>query len=260
MWVIINKNKQCRVLILAFFLLVLNACSQETDIILKSGEHWDFETKISLNLALLPGIGGSFEGASIKLDTGAITASTFEIGFEQLVHTLRKQGIQASWNTNHGRGLSETVYTVNASGQGWELFTSLFQFDPSMFGNLEGYEAQALQYQVEVTNVGNDQIHFIFYFPEVDPSTYMLFPTTYRIHGGKIISSNADIVEGGVAPWINPQPPIEVVLTPASSFSSIGTLLLCLIGIVILFGVIFAISKKKGTNRNDLEYGSIDWG
>jgi len=208
--------------VLLFLSLLLTGCSQETDLFLRGQEKWELNSVSSLNLEMLPSIGGEIEGFSLNINTGEFSASALELTFGQVVSYFEARGMDAAWQKGRGETNDETAYNLNVSGQGWHLLSQLASPDPAILGMLEEAGAQTWPYGMSVTEMENGQLHFTMDIPEGAAGLGIVFPVTFRLHGGEVISSNADFVEGGVATWLNPQGRIEAVVTPATSLSSGG--------------------------------------
>jgi len=195
--------------------LLLSACSAETDITFYTEERWTAVSVFSFDPDLLPeiGIGGDImEGLGLEfgMDTGAWTEVGLATTFDQLVNLYRQQGVESSWSKRRVAG-GEAAYTLTAEGQGWDrLRYTVFQ----------GAD-------LSVTGTSDDgDIHFLLQSLPDESGLAMLFPYTFRLHGRKIIRTNAHEVRGGTAIWHSPTGSLEAVLTPASELNLATPLLI----------------------------------
>lgn len=247
------KHNKPPVLLLALLLLsfILAACSQETDLFLRSQERWELKSVSSLNLAMLPSIGGEIEGFNLNFDTGELSTTALEFTYGQLVSYFEGRGMEASWQKTAGKAKDETAYRFNVSGQGWHLLSQLASPDPALLKLLEGPGAQVWPFGMAVVEMDNGQLQFTMDIPEGTAALGAVFPVTFRLHGGEVISSNANFVEGGVATWLNPQGRVESVVTPATFLSAGATIVLIILGILIVGGVLVfvVVSSSRPSSR-----------
>ncbi len=133
-------------------------------------------------------------------------AST-DMQIEQTVNEWRAMGIDVEWHKDHP-GDGSTTYVIEEKGQGYDLLlATVFNEGVTLYEDAEG------------------QIHFEWY------GSSGLVTQEVQLTGGRIISSDADAVQGNTAIWYNPES-IEAVLTPASR---------SVLGSVPLLGVVLAI-------------------
>lgn len=199
--------------LLAILLLLLTACSTETEVALYEGEEWVVVNTVTLNLALLPqiGVGGDIIpgiGLEIGMDMGAWSETMFDASLNQIVAEYRAQGVRASWSKRPAGG-GETAYTIRLEGTGW--------------ARLRDVALTGMSMNASVVNLGNDQVRFSLETPMgetaegMELSNYMV-ESTFHLRGGRIVSSNAHEVRGGRATWYNPQGTLTAVVTPARRF------------------------------------------
>lgn len=237
--------------------LFLTACSQETDLYLREKENWELKTILNLNLNALPNIGGEFEGLDLNLNTGALSESALALSFDQIVTYCQSHGMEATWRSGRGRGRGETAYSLIIKGQGWDLLASLAKPDFSSLNQLiDGQDInQMWPIGLSVENLADGQIKFQMISEQDLGALGYFFPISFRLHGGKIISSNAGNVKGGTATWINPDENMVAVLTPMAGFSispAVGfgfLIILIIIGFSIGLFILFSQNKTKRSAR-----------
>jgi len=190
----------------------LSACSQETDIWLYKDEQWKITVAASFDPDAMPTIGLSADivpGFSIGTDVSTYNEAWVDAAMEQLTAQYESMGVDARWRKSR-RG-KDVVYTVEIKGQGWNRLSQVAIGEPSQQG-------QSTQASLSVTNLGSDQLRFLLSVPVDSSGLGMMVPQTYRLHGSKIISTNAPKRQGSTAIWRVPQGPMEAVITPASEF------------------------------------------
>ncbi len=205
--------------------LLLSACSQEIDLTLQTDQKWEFETEISLNLGLLPEFDFNIvKWFGIGVDTGEVMKVALEIGFDQMINYYQMQGLEASWKKPLSVFSEDDTYRIAIEGQGWDQLARLTEFDPALFGQAQGMAAPIHLSTISVTDIGNDQMHFLYELPEDPWGLRNLSPMTYRLHGSKIIDCNGCSISGGTATWVSPYGAIEAVLIPASPMPQFVTI------------------------------------
>ncbi len=221
--------------------LLLAACSQETDLTLQTNERWELKTTISLNLGVMPDVGGDIVGIGLSFDTGEISALAVETTLDQMVIYCENQGLQASWASGRGQRGSETAYKVTIKGQGWNQLSRLATPDPAMMSQLGTTGSENWPYALTVSDIGDGQLRFVMIVPQDTTGMSALMPVTFRLHGGKIISSNSRRVSGGVATWNGTQGTLEAVLTPASPVSPAVVVGLGIAGAGLVGGIVYVL-------------------
>lgn len=200
--------------------LFLTACSQETDLTLRGDERWELVSVTSINTELIPDVGAVVEGLEVNIDTGEVSTTVLEATMDQLVAYYESEGIEVSWQERPGNKRNETAYELRLRGQGWEALSRLTTPPESALGALEQAGLENWPYGISVTETDEGQLRFEMNLPQGTSDLGLLFPTTFRLHGGKIVSANTPRIQGGVATWGNPQGTLEAVLTPASFLSA----------------------------------------
>jgi hypothetical protein len=200
-----TKTRRMSLGLLLVAALLLTACSAEIELTLYPEQEWMVTSTFTFDPRLMPEIsvgGDIFAGIGLEvgLDTGAFSEAMLESSLNQLVAQYRSQGIEASWRKRQVRG-GEIAYIVTAEGQGWD-----------------GLQAAVFQdIGLSLTQVG-DEIYFTLPASADEMGLGFLLQQTFRLRGGRIISSNAQQVKGGTAIWYNPTTTLEAVLTPAARF------------------------------------------
>jgi hypothetical protein len=238
-WLIIGV-----LILLAFF---LSACSQQTDLYLRTNQNWELQTRISINFGVLPEIRPEFEGFSLGIDMGEFSAAGFETTMRLVAEYCESRGFEASVKT--GRSKGEKVYRLTVKGQGWDQLNSLARLDPQLL-NQAGYGqlgSQAWSYGWTITDQGNDQVEFTMQTLEDPFGIGMLFPTTFRLHGKNIIRSNGMQTGRGAVTWQNPSGQLFAVLTPGSAINLKPVIILLVVCIFI--GLVVSLIRRSGRRR-----------
>lgn len=243
--------------------MLLAACSQETDLMLRKNEHWEWKNQFTFNFDLLPDIGGDvIEGIDLSFSTGAFGEAGIEMALDQAVAYYEAQGMDVNWNKDRSFKRSGTTYVITIKGEGWDSLSRMMKPDQSYFNALGDMNFQDWGYDISVSNLSDGQIQFTMQAPEDTIGLMMIFPVKFRLHGGDIISSNANKVTGGVATWINPQGRMEAVLTPASSLSAglIRALLIAagIIGVLAIILILIRSTRRRSRHDEDSLFES-DW-
>ncbi len=194
-------------------LLLLAGCGTiDTEVTFYQGERW----QSIVELYLLP--------ATVSM----VGEAGLEVEMESRMSELDAEEIEFSWEKEQHEDGGVTLH-FTMKGEGWD------KLNDSVFDG-----------QATITR-DKDQVHLSYY-----PMANIGFMrTTLRLRGGKIISSNADRVEGDTAIWIDPSR-VEVVLTEKSSFG-LGNILLiaagggfCLVLVIVSGGLaLFLLFWKK---------------
>lgn len=240
----------CGVMLLVAVLLT--ACETQTDVWLYSDQNWKVVQSFEYDLDDLPSISADLEGIGIDVPLGGVADLGTQLAMGTLVPYYHMQGVEAGFNSKNllngekkyildlrGQGI-EKLQDTGLGGEGLELlvdqlgtYASSNGVDPSVFGNL-GVSVEAL---------GGNQYHL--YMASI-PS---FLQNTFRLHAGRIISSNANQVIFGTATWNNPTV-VDVVFTPSAGIWNV--LILVLIGVVILFGLgagVVAIKSRMNSGN-----------
>lgn len=195
---------------LCIALLTLVGCTAKIDVTFYKGEAWDAVQ--SINFAA-----GEMWGGEAATDTQ----------IEQTINQWRAAGVEVEWRKEHPADGS-TTYIIEEKGQGYDtLLATVFNEGTTIYEDAEG------------------QIHF-----EWHGGSGGLVTQEVRLTGGRIVSSNADQVQGGTAIWYNPTS-IEAVLTPSSRLNLGSTLLIVgIVGVVLLallaaVAVILILARRK---------------
>lgn len=145
---------------------------------------------------------------------------------EQTVSQWRAAGVEVEWRKEHPDDGS-TTYIIEEKGRGYDtLLATVFNEGTTIYEDAEG------------------QIHFEWH------GGGGLVTQEVRLTGGRIVSSNADQVQGSTAIWYNPTS-IEAVLTPGSRLNLGSTGLIGgIVGVVLLAllavgAVILVLARRK---------------
>jgi len=246
------KNKFSFFLLLILFLLA--ACNQQNDLTLKRDEKWELKSEITLNFGLLPSIGTNImEGLSMRLNLSEYGKASIEFLFENMVNYAESQGYKATWRKKRAPHGDQT-YIFIIKGQGWGNLSNLSQLNEQTIEKVSSDIPFPMETsQINVITLEDGNLHFSMTIPQSISDLYILAPFTFNLHGGKIISSNADLVKGGTAIWKNPTNTIEAILTPKHTSPAI-----LIIFIIFFVGLIIAILKiirnKKTRNYDSYSY------
>ena len=196
-------HKRPAIALLLCVIILLSACSGETNLALYPQERWVATTTFSFDRRLLPELTVGLQisrliGLNIGLGTRGWGLAALETSLDDLVAQYRKQGVEASWGS---RGLpwGTLRYTVTVEGQGWE---KLQEITPSVF-------------DLSVSESEEGEVHLTMRSTAMERGLGNLVPFTFQLRGGRILSSNADNVSGGTATWHGPSGLVEAVVTPA---------------------------------------------
>jgi hypothetical protein len=234
--------------IIIALLIFLTACGQKTDLTFYRNQSWKYRTEVRYEERLVNLFGGvitsvvsSDIGVSLPSVHVSDSMAVLDLLFATAKPDFKAKGINVSFH--HARN----VYTLGFQGKNFSSFNQLIPQNASIVNN------------------GSDQYHLSMVFTrlsDMDPSlqemeTYSsaLFQNTLTLHTGKIISSNANEVRGGVAVWHNPTQ-MEAVFTPASSVSPA---VLRVIGILVIPGIAIAVGASARRKRLRVEQAEYDY-
>ena len=219
-------------LILALMLL-LSACSQKLDITINQSESWRVKSQVQYDEELLD-LFGDLAGGIIGEELGVPLPSmdiSDAIGSLDYVFGLARQqfaarGIRFSWQRAHDK------LTLDLRGQNLVQFNQL----APQFASVEKIEDGQYHLTMDILTLADLDPGL----EDMDDYTAGLFTYTVILHAGKIIRSNADLVQGGTATWYNPTM-IDVVFTPAGSLLPV-----CLWGTggLVLVAIIVAVASR----------------
>ncbi len=197
-----KSNKVFMFILLALAMLLLSACSFETHIYIQKKERWRVEEKLEFpkNLGRM-GVSVEGLGISIPLDTEL----PFTMAFNQIVQMCPTYSWQCELHkSSHG---SEIRYRLVVKGQGYDSFARFFNLSDETFsGEMkeQGGDVEIPKFLVEKQD---GRVHLSSSGGMDIKDTAMaaaigtVFPVKVAVHGGKILSSNADEVKGGTAIW-----------------------------------------------------------
>lgn len=227
-----KKRRNCLGLLWIVILIFLAGCSKEVDLTAYTDETWQVRQTIRYNPDVLPGIGGEVEGLRLNFNTGAMSEEFLQLGLDQLKSALIQKGVQTSWTRQVQN--KDSVYQIEMHGAGWQALqdwglggdVSSLAANSPFAGTPE--EAQYLQAaaemsgKVEIIPLEGDQVQLTISPPPAQPGSFdfnsLNYGTTFRLHAGQIISSNATRQFLGAATWENPTL-IRVVFVPLSKYT-----------------------------------------
>ena len=212
---------------------------------------------MTINFGLMPSIGaGLFEGFGISFDTGDLGQAAFELMLDNMVRQLAIQGMDASWKMRRNLFRSGSTYEIIVQGQGWQRLSNLTDVNQAL-NNVTEVDTPPISstYKIVVTETNDGNIHFSMSIPEDMVGFYYVFSYEYNLHGGKILSSNADKVSGGTATWINPAGHLQATLTAKSAASTLGRVLTGTIVIGGVGSIIFIIIRWITNKKPKVETG-----
>ena len=185
-------------LLFCLLFLFLSACvpilSVDSRLDLRSGENWELQFKIKT-----------------PPDSGAYAGLLSE-ALNETVTQLQAEKIAATWELQGSDQEGNQVYVVKAEGQGYD------KLNEGLFSD----EIITIQ-----DSSSGRQIHFqIYNFSDFDE---LALESKFTLHGGKILSTNGTKINSSTVEWINPQGPMEAILTESSGSSWISILLILLI-------------------------------
>ena len=241
--------------LLILIALSLAACSQESELAFYKEEQWLFESSFTFDPDAMPEIGLSapiISGLSLDASTSIMNPALLETVFNQAVNFYCQQGLDVSWERREAWG-GELTYALLAKGQGWQQLKA-FLTGSGIQIPAELKMPTMLATSFDITNLGNEQIHFVAELPQDPLGLGLLVPTTFRLRGGRILSSNAHEVRGGEAIWHSPTGTIEATLTAARPLNQIVLLVVGgLGGVVIVGGSVFLtlrfIAGRRSASR-----------
>lgn len=237
-----RKPKGLAIATLLCVILVLAACSGETDLTLYPEERWLVTSTFSFDRRLLPELTVGLQisrliGLNIGLGTRGWGLAALETGLDNLVAQYRKQGVDASWG-KRGLPWGNVRYSVTVEGRSWE---KLQEITPPVF-------------DLSVSESEEGKIHLTVRSTAMETGLGNLVPFTFRLHGGRIVSSNADEARGGTATWHRPAGPVEALVTPASEQNSVAPLLVgtgALIGAGAIGGGVALYYRRRARTRRE---------
>jgi hypothetical protein len=195
-------------------LLLLSGCggALTEEIWLRSGERWEIQATVSL---------GQSEYAMFGSD--------LEEGFAELEQGAPAKGVSVDWSRREDSD-GRVTYTIRMEGQGLDKLNEVaFEGDATISKDASGH------------------IHLTW----LPASMSALGIYTLTIHGGSIISNNADEETSSSATWHNPSGPIELEITerrsPIVPLLAAGMACICVTGLVIAGGalVLVLLRRKK---------------
>ncbi len=264
-------NWKRAVLVLSTSLLatiLLSACSFQVNVYVHKGEKWKVEEKLAMpkNLGSL---GLQMEGLGINLPLN--TELPLTMAFNQMTAACPQHG----WECKVDKSTKKdgTIFLFTAQGQGYDSLQTFLNSAGTSFGQQFQGKSGNIAIPSLTVREENGGVHIADASVGAQPLTAeskaligSLFPVKVRIHGRKIIGSNADEVQGGTAIW-NSARPIDVTLVPGGATSLPAMLGLALAGVVIVFGLVVAAIKllpskfSFGKVHNvPPEWGSDTWG
>ncbi|GAB4156506.1 MAG: hypothetical protein Fur0021_24800 [Candidatus Promineifilaceae bacterium] len=198
-----------RWLILPALLWLLVGCGGEVDrtITFYQGEAWEVEITLGIPLQAMALLG---------------SAAEMESELNSTVAELENMGATASWSASQQDDVQ--IYTVNATGTGYDLLTNAILTDASI--------------QVQEVN-GQRQISY----SENLGDLALANSNTLTLIGGQIISSNGQQIARDSVQWINQAGQVEAVFTEKSRFDP--SILLIASGVIVLGGTVFYVVSRQ---------------
>jgi hypothetical protein len=200
-------------LAIAALLLLAGCGTMDTEVTFYQGERWQTIMEVYLLPATVSMMGGE---------------AGLEAEMERSMPEVEDEKVEFSWEKERHEDGGVT-YRFTMKGEDWDQLNEVI-FDG----------------QATITKDESGQVHLSYY----TMGNIGFARTVLRLRGGKIISSNADRVEGDTAIWIDPSQ-VEVVLTEKSSFGLGNTLLIavgggfCLVLVIVLGGLALFLWKRK---------------
>ena len=186
----------------------------DTEVTFYKGERWQTIMEVYLLPATVSMMGGE-AGLEAEMETSMPEVESEEVEF--------------SWEKERHEDGGVT-YRFTMKGEGWDNLNE---------GVFDG--------QATITRDESGQVHLSYY----TMGDIGFTRTVLRLRGGKIISSNADRIEGDTAVWIDPSR-VEVVLTEKSSFGlnnilpmAVGGGCCLILGIAVLGGLALFLWQRK---------------
>lgn len=177
--------------------------------------------------------GGKWEARialTLNPDERTLMGSDLEEMFEKAAQEAEGSGDSFEWSQSEGDDGSVT-YDIKSSGSGLDaLNQEMFDDDATIYKDEQGH------------------VH-IRWNPYSTTSAFRKYALT--IHGGKIISSNADEETKDSVTWYNPSGRIEVEMTEKSNLMGIligsGGACACIAALVVIVGGagVFLVSQRK---------------
>ena len=170
-----------------------------------SGERWKAEVTSSLTWREVSTLGGQQEIEDYLED--------------DLTRQALREGWKYSWRAEYPQG-GGVSYIISAEGSGLETLRGILGEQATIY----------------VPDSGGSR-RLVVHFTPTSPTLASSY--TLQLTGGKIISSNADVVDGNTAIWYDLAygESADAVLTEASSFA-VGTLMVPLVGGAGCIGVL----------------------
>jgi predicted enzyme related to lactoylglutathione lyase len=200
-------------LAIATLLLLAGCGTMDTEVTFYKGERWQTIMEVYLLPATVSMMGGE---------------ASLEAEMERSMPEVEDEEVEFSWEKERHEDGGVT-YRFTIKGEGWD------QLNEGVFDG-----------RATITRDESGQVHLSYY----TMGDIGFTRTVMRLRGGKIISSNADRVEGDTAVWIDPSR-VEVVLTEKSSFGLGNTLLIavggsfCLVLVIVLGGLALFLWQRK---------------
>ena len=231
--------------------LVLAGCSQESDLTLYNDQSWEFISGFTYDPDGIPEVPLDSPLIQEILGAGGISSLTpdslGDSGLEMLADTYRKEGYRVETNQEQVIG-GDTRHTMTITGRGWDRLATMLS-GPL----LEEFGLPAAD--VAIAETGDRAVHFVVALPIDTYGLGSTLPIEFRLHGGRVLETNAHEVRGGTATWFGVNSLMEATVTPRSPINR--TLIIGIaVGAVVLLGggfLLFALlgnrSQRPGRGR-----------
>lgn len=242
------KQQDCtrRLISLLMMLSVLGlaGCSQESDLTLYNNQSWEFISgftydpddipEVPLDSPLIQEILGADGISSLMPDTIGDT------GLEMLADTYRKEGYRVETNQEQVMG-GDTRHTMTITGRGWDRLATMLS-GPL----LEEFGLPAAD--VTVAETADGAVHFVVALPINTFGLGSTLPIEFRLHGGRVLDTNAQQVRGGTATWFGINSLMEATVEPQSP-TNLTLIIGIAVGAIALLGGGFLLFALLG-NRS----------
>lgn len=233
---------------LSLIVILLSACSQVVDMTFTKEGSWTVSNSFTYQESYGDLAGGLFDAFGLDIGGGDTINAASQTGMDMMMNLirtpLREVGINLDYEQKNSDG--NIITSIVMSSEKFESFNKLY----SSMGvtpitiTPEGY----YNFQMDYAGM-NEQLFSMLGLGEMtEYAQYLNYLTDYelRINTGKVITSNADEVKGGVAIWQNPTY-VDITFMPKGMGGSFNFLyiLIPLLVIGLIVGIVFLVKPKK---------------